>query len=152
MEDCNVTDCPVCAANRKEELRRVEPPPSIGVWTLENGRRSGGEGEILMKDPLTGGEKGAKQAEWGLLPFAELNQVAEVYGYGATKYAPRNWQKGYSWTLSLSALGRHLALWASGESKDKESGLSHLAHACFHLLALMYFEKHHPTLNDIHLD
>lgn len=96
--------------------------------------------EERIVDPKTGGEKGQKQERWELLPFPALDEVARVYGYGARKYAPDNWRKGYSWRLSLGALCRHIALWASGQSVDPETGCHHLAHATFHCLALITFE------------
>lgn len=97
--------------------------------------------EVRIKDPLTGGEKGAKLEAFGLLPFHSLREVAKVYGYGANKYDEQNWRKGYKWTLSVSALFRHITSFLTGESVDKESGIHHLAHATFHLFLLMEFER-----------
>ena len=92
-------------------------------------------------DPQSGGQKGIKLERFGLMPPKELASVAAVYGFGAKKYADRNWQKGYSWTWSYDALQRHLNLFWAGEFLDSESGLPHLAHAIFHCLALMYFHN-----------
>lgn len=101
-----------------------------------------------MKDPLTGGEKGAKLEAFALIPVEPLEEVARVYGYGATKYSLRNWEKGYDWSLSYSALQRHINEFWKGRDLDAESGLPHLAHAVFHCLAMMEWAKTHPEKDD----
>lgn len=97
--------------------------------------------EVRITDPKTGGQKGAKPEAYALVPVFPHEEVARVYGYGATKYEANNWRKGYSWSLSLSALYRHIAKFRSGESVDPESGVHHLAHATFHLYTLMEYER-----------
>jgi hypothetical protein len=97
---------------------------------------------------VTGGAKGQKPERLDLLPFDALEEVARVYGFGATKYAPDNYLKGYAWRLSLGALLRHVSRWAQGESYDIESGLHHMAHAAFHCLALVTFEKRNLGTDD----
>lgn len=96
--------------------------------------------EVRVTDPSTGGEKGMKEERFELLPWGALHEVARVYHFGASKYADDNWRKGYKWRLSIGALMRHVALFACGESLDRESKLHHLAHACFHCLTLITFE------------
>lgn len=88
----------------------------------------------------TGGQKGRKLAEFALVPVEAREEVAKVYGYGASKYEPHNWRRGYPWSWSLSALYRHVAAFERGESSDPESGLHHLAHASFHLNTLMMYD------------
>jgi hypothetical protein len=88
----------------------------------------------------TGGEKGRKPEEMGLLPWESLREISKVYHFGALKYSAHNWRKGYPWSWSFDALMRHLSAWWSGESKDPESGMSHLAHAGFHVLSLLWYE------------
>jgi hypothetical protein len=95
--------------------------------------------EVRVTDPRTGGEKGQKPRRFGLLPWDSLGKIAEVYHFGAQKYAPNNWRKGYAWSLSYEAAMRHLADWWEGEDNDPESGLPHLAHAGFHVLGLLVF-------------
>jgi hypothetical protein len=89
----------------------------------------------------TGGQKGKKLAEFGLIPPHALESVAKVYGFGAQKYDDHNWAKGYNYTWSLSALHRHINEFEKGTSNDSESGIHHLAHAAFHLFTLMEFER-----------
>lgn len=97
--------------------------------------------EVRATDPETGGQKGKKLEEFALVPVYPRQEVARVYGYGATKYSEGNWRKGYPWSWSLSALYRHIAAFEAGESLDPESGRHHLAHASFHLNTLMEFER-----------
>ena len=66
-------------------------------------------------------------------------EVAKVAGFGSQKYARYNFLRGYSWSLSYDALQRHLHSFWGGEDNDPESGLSHLAHAAWHCLALLAF-------------
>jgi len=96
----------------------------------------------------TGGEKGKKLARFDLLPYDELWEVAELYGRGAAKYADRNWEKGYDWSLSFASMMRHATQFWQGEYMDKENKCAHLASVVFHALALMYFHKHHKQLDD----
>lgn len=67
--------------------------------------------------------------------------MAELYGRGAEKYADRNWERGYAWHLSYSAMQRHATqFWQFRESRDAETGCHHLAAVVFHALALMAFD------------
>lgn len=104
--------------------------------------------EARQIDPDTGGEKGVKPERFELLPWEELSEIARVYGYGANKYAPDNWKKGYAWSQNYGALIRHARAWWLGEERDSESGLHHLAHCSWHCLTLMWFNKHKPNKDD----
>lgn len=95
-----------------------------------------GEEERIV-DSTTGGAKGRKPARFDLLPPDALWEIAEQFGYGATKYDDRNWEKGYDWSLSYGALQRHLHAWWGGEDDDPDSGRPHLAAAAFHVLVLV---------------
>lgn len=99
------------------------------------------DGEVRVTDPRTGGQKGQKPARFDLIPPYPLWQLALVYGVGAKKYDDDNWLKGYSWRLSIGALLRHIWKFIMGESLDPESGLSHLAHAIWHCVTLMEFDR-----------
>lgn len=105
-------------------------------------------GEVRQKNAITGGEKGAKPEAYALIPVEPLAEVARVYGFGAGKYTNRNWERGYEWSLSYSALQRHLNAFWSGQNRDPESGKHHLAHAVFHCLAMMEWQRTHPEMDD----
>lgn len=87
----------------------------------------------------TGGEKGQKLAQLSSLDPKALLVLAEVSGFGAQKYAPHNFLKGYDWSLSFDAGQRHLLAFWAGEDNDPESGLPHLGHAAWHCLAMLSF-------------
>jgi hypothetical protein len=71
-----------------------------------------------------------------LLPPEALNEVAQVFTFGAKKYGADNWRAGLSYRRLLSATMRHVNAYNSGEDIDSESGLSHTAHAVANLLML----------------
>lgn len=85
----------------------------------------------------TKGVKGVKDARFDLLPWDALWVVARIFGFGASKYAERNWENGLKWSSSKAAMDRHMALWWAGEDKDPESGLPHIAHVAWHGLVLL---------------
>lgn len=96
--------------------------------------------EVRVVDPQTGAEKGSKLARFDLIPSEAMWLLAEVYGAGAKKYADRNWERGYSWGLSIAALERHLNQWKRGISHDDETLCHHLACVMWHAAALLTFE------------
>lgn len=75
-----------------------------------------------------------------LLPGDALKAIAVILTFGAIKYAPRNWEKGMSWSRVFGALQRHLWAWWEGEDRDKETGHSHLWHAGCCVVFLIAYE------------
>lgn len=104
--------------------------------------------EVRDVDPETGGEKGRKLARYDLLPWEVIHEVAEHFGLGAIKYAERNWESGYKWSLNFSALHRHLSTWWGGEDTDTENGDSHLAAVLWHAMAMRWFQMHGVGTDD----
>lgn len=104
--------------------------------------------ETRITDASTGGQKGQKIERFDLIPVKPLRTVATVYGLGAKKYADRNWEKGYAWSLSYAALLRHITAFWEGETFDRETGLHHMAHATFHCFALIEYAQTHPEKDD----
>lgn len=92
--------------------------------------------ETRVVDPKTGGEKGMKLARFDLIPGDALFVLAEHFGRGAAKYADRNWERGYAWSLSFAALQRHVWAWWQGEEVDAE-GFDHLTAAVWHAMVLL---------------
>jgi Domain of unknown function (DUF5664) len=108
------------------------------------------KGEVVQPSS-TGGQKAGNNVRAGLLPWAELMEVAELYGQGAAKYEANNWMKGYEWSKSFDAMTRHLSeSWLGNEFDDGEGGTGqeHLDCVIFHALALKYFRKHFPQFDD----
>lgn len=98
-------------------------------------------GEVNVVDPVTGGQKGSKQAQLGAVSPRALMELAKVAGFGGEKYERYNFMKGYRWSLSYDAMQRHLHAFWGGQDLDEESGLPHLAHAAWHCLALIAFMR-----------
>lgn len=121
---------------------RAKLDEAIAVWQAE-----------VRTTSATGGMKGVKAQRYDLLPKAALDAIAEVFGYGADKYEPHNWRKGYEWSKNYAALMRHLTAFWDGEDTDPESGKPHLAHAGFHVMALLTHLSEHgagSTYDDRH--
>ena len=104
--------------------------------------------ETRVINPDTGGEKGQKLERFDLLPGIPLRLLARHYGVGAQKYADRNWERGYAWSLSYAALQRHAWAFWNGEDIDPETGSPHMAAFAFHAFALLQFATTHPELDD----
>lgn len=104
--------------------------------------------EVRITDQLSGGEKGQKPEAFALMPSEGLEEIARVFGYGALKYESRNWERGYSWNLSISALERHISAFKRREDFDAESGLHHLAHAGAHCLFMLAWVKYKLGTDD----
>jgi Domain of unknown function (DUF5664) len=109
-----------CAAARRV-ICNAAPPTSV---------------ETMIVDPETGGTKGQKLARFDLLPADVLTLLAEHYGRGARKYAERNWERGYNWSLSFAAAMRHAWAFWNGEDVDEETGTPHPVAAAWHFIAL----------------
>lgn len=89
----------------------------------------------------------AYKADKGKLRFDLISPeftkaVAGVLTFGAEKYGPNNWQNLEDPTNRYyAALLRHLNAFHAGEKYDKESGMSHLAHAATNIMFLMHFTQ-----------
>ena len=69
--------------------------------------------------------------QMGLLPPKALQGIADIFTYGAKKYASHNYKSkgGLDWNRVYDAALRHLNAWNDGENKDPETKKSHLYHA-----------------------
>lgn len=75
-----------------------------------------------------------------------LEAVATVTTFGAQKYSPSGWlavpeaERRYT-----DAFCRHLLAGLRGEATDSESGLPHLAHAAWNVLAVLELQMRGRT-------
>ena len=70
-----------------------------------------------------------------------LWEVAKVSTFGANRYGANNWQHlENSKERYMDALCRHLFQHLQGEEINEESGLLHLSHCAWNILALLEFE------------
>ena len=98
---------------------------------------------------MAGGRKDdLGKLRFDLIPVRPLEQLAEIYTYGAVKYDDNNWREGMSWGRVFGAIMRHCWAFWRGEDNDPESGLSHMAHAAFGCFTLMEYVTTHRELDD----
>lgn len=103
--------------------------------------------ESKKEDTRYVAKKDKGKLPWDLVPWKQISYLVEVLQMGAEKYGRNTWQNLPSspdgQTPSeryQAALFRHLTAWCSGEKKDPESGLSHLAHVLANVVFMLYFE------------
>lgn len=89
-----------------------------------------------------------EKTRYDLLPPELLEGIASVLTFGAAKYGDRNWELGMHWHRPFGALMRHMWAWWRGETKDPESGLSHLWHAGCCLAFLITYESRGKGTDD----
>lgn len=90
--------------------------------------------------PCSGVRENKGKPPASLMLSRALLEVARVSDFGAKKYEPHNYRKGMKWSFFIDATMRHLVKFSIGERIDTESGLSHLAHVAWNVLALLEFE------------
>lgn len=83
---------------------------------------------------------------YDLFPVEALEEITKVLNFGANKYAERSWEAGMKWGRLYAAMFRHMTAWWMGEDLDKETGISHLAHAgCCVIFLLTYSKRMHHS-------
>lgn len=98
-------------------------------------------------------DTGSMRFNKGKPQFSEISprfllDMAAVLEKSRKKYPRGNWAKGNNYSVPYDSMMRHLLAWQSGESKDNETGLSHLAHAALNLMMLHYYEENFPEFDD----
>jgi len=84
--------------------------------------------------------------KWSLVHFKSLEPMIEVLEFGAKKYSPDNWKKGFPKKEVLESMQRHLAKLFDGEEIDQESGLHHIGHIMCNAMFYSYMnDKDKPT-------
>ncbi len=86
--------------------------------------------------------------EWSLVDFKSLEPMVRVLEFGAKKYSRDNWKRGLETTKIVESTLRHLFAFLDGENLDKESQLSHVAHAQCNLMFLQYMMDNKPELDN----
>jgi len=82
-----------------------------------------------------------KKTRFDLLPNV-LPDIADVFAFGAGKYAAHGWRQIEDWDLvCFNKIMRHLTTWMFSKEKTDESGKSHLAHAAADLMIMLAREK-----------
>lgn len=83
------------------------------------------------------------------LPWEGIKAVSRVQAYGHKKYKDyNNFRKGMEVSRNLSCAIRHIAAYMEGETLDKESNESHLAHAACRILFVLQNEHDGVAIDD----
>jgi hypothetical protein len=120
-----------------DETRKTDGPA-----LQEFAREYSEEADPTGRKPSDPGAKldaGKQRAALVLRGFCRaLDGVIGIGTHGAAKYSPGGWQEvPEAEERYLDALYRHLQADARGEANDKDSGLTHLAHAAWNILAVL---------------
>lgn len=100
---------------------------------------------------MSGGTKfDTDKPRMDLLSSIALFELSKVLTFGAKKYAPHDWRKGFNYSRLFAATFRHLFSRLNGEKFDQETGLSHVAHAMACLMFILEFETTKPELDDLY--
>lgn len=105
-------------------------------------------GDIASAEWGSGARANANKTRMDLVPLHLLASCADVFEYGAHKYATWNWAKGMPWSVPYGCMLRHLSAWYMGEDIDPESGKSHLGHVMANLLMLEHYTKAYKQGDD----
>lgn len=97
---------------------------------------------------MSGVKHDGEKADMSLLSSIAILKVAQVMTFGKRKYSANNWRGGIVYSRLLAAALRHIFSYLGGESKDPETGYSHLAHAMCCLMMVLEFEETQPQLDD----
>lgn len=99
-------------------------------------------------DPKAKTDDGGKPA-LAHLPWAALDALADVQGYGQKKYGDfYNYRKGMEVTRNLSCALRHIRDYLNGHDRDHESGCSPLAHALARIAFVLQNEADGVAIDD----
>jgi hypothetical protein len=84
-------------------------------------------------------ELDATKPAWHFMPFAALDEVAMVFGYGAAKHGVGDYKGPDAPTerYNIGAALRHISLHMQGQKHDGDSGRAHIAHAVARLLIVL---------------
>lgn len=133
--NCGEGDCNDCLQNKKRLLND---------WSEEQAKATFSFG---------GAEPGASRfnsgkPRMGLIPPMALLEVAKVCTMGAEKYTEWNWANGFKWTHLADSMMRHYQAWITGQDHDEESGLLHLAHMAWNIMAMIDNAYLYPELDN----
>lgn len=122
----------------QEEIKKEETPTHVKELLSNNIQ--------LHKELSTQKETGIKydsdKLQYHLLPIRSIEDVVSVLMYGANKYSPDNWKHVEPYKERYyDACMRHLQAWRNGEVADKETSVSHIAHAIACLIFILERDK-----------
>jgi hypothetical protein len=105
-------------------------------------------GDVNSNEKGSGARYDLGKTRYELIPTHLLASTADVFAYGAQKYAAWNWAKGMPWSKVIGCIKRHLAAIERGEDIDPESGLPHIGHLMCNALMLEHYRTAYPEGDD----
>lgn len=117
-----------------------------------------------MTEKVQGLKYDGGKIDWSHIPWEPLGEIMKVYMMGAKKYGRGNYLRGIEYSRIFRAAIEHTRQWWQLNDLDEESGLNHLAHACWNLLTLLEYEMrggyrefdnraaHEPLIQDLNAD
>lgn len=82
-----------------------------------------------------------------LIPWEWLQVLAEIFTFGAKKYAPNNWKLSVNTedhdslrNDRMDSALRHIVSYMRHEKIDPESNQPHLGHAAWNLLCVLWYD------------
>ncbi|MFT7880460.1 MAG: dATP/dGTP diphosphohydrolase domain-containing protein [Sulfurimonas sp.] len=96
----------------------------------------------------SGIKKDDGKPRYSLIPPKPLEDIAEVFTFGAKKYADKNYLLIEDESRIIDALMRHTDALRRGEYIDKESGKPHTAHISCNAMMLQERREYMESLND----
>jgi hypothetical protein len=88
------------------------------------------------------------KAALDLIPYEALEEIGKVLQFGKEKYGEANWANGIEYSRLIAAALRHLNQFNSGEDIDKESGVSHVAHAGCNIMFLLWMLQNRKDMDN----
>lgn len=105
-------------------------------------RSSRPDNQAFLHEETEGLKFDAGKPIFTCLDAESILEVGKVAAFGAKKYSYDNWRLVVDGERRyLNALWRHLLAHQSGEFRDQETGLPHLAHAGWNALAALFFAR-----------
>jgi hypothetical protein len=99
---------------------------------------------------MTGKKYDTNKLQWNLMDFTFLDEMVDIMTFGANKYGANNWQGlDNAEARYFAAAMRHLSTYHQGDDVDRESGISHLAHAAVNIMFLAYFQRKNIWTQDM---
>lgn len=105
----------------------------------EQEKQPSGIGDVNGTTIGSGARYNTGKTRYDLIPTHLLKSTADVFEYGARKYASWNWGRGMKFSVIIGCIKRHLAAIEVGEDVDPESGKRHVGHLMCNLLMLEHY-------------
>jgi len=121
-----------------ENYMYTKTPSNSGSLFLNTNISGAIGGRLPLKDFT---KHDGDKIRYDMFPDNVLQDVCRVLMFGAQKYEENNWKKCEDLTRYYNASRRHIEAWRTGEYRDKDSGLPHLAHALCNLMFIHYLEE-----------